>query len=77
MDWENIILVAVLLFTYGCVFWLGLTGGYRMKFRRASRLTWPERPTGDLWSAEFRDDRLIELGPLTADGLPTFRRVER
>ena len=45
MDWVEI--AWVVGYTAGVVaaFWLGLTVGYRVKLRRASRLQWPERPT--------------------------------
>ena len=62
-------------------FWLGLTVGYRVKLRRASRLEWPERPwfVSPLWTKEFEDDQLIEFASL-ADwraGIPQFRLVAR
>ena len=64
MDWKLIAFYAVPLLTLLAVFWLGLTVGYRVKLRRASRLCWPERDRSHLWAEELEDDRPIEFAPI-------------
>ena len=67
MDWNLIAWIAGQGALVGLTFWLGLTVGYRVKLRRASRLTWPDRPDST-WSAELKDEAAgIELATTTQE----------
>ena len=84
MDWNLIVWIAGQGLLVVAAFWLGLTVGYRMKLRRASRLEWAERDRSHLWAGELeteglKADRLIEFEPILEwrDGIPQFRGVRR